>query len=195
MAERQSEQMRRLQDKIKLLQGDLELSQGISDELEKRVQEMSERAEGSFLNSPTYRQMRMKMEFLEASMKRKEEHLKAMEGLRFRTADAARRLIEDGQGPAGDAGSVRKPVGMGLGTRGVENPDNASGLAKELARAREDAADLEGRLAAADMLLAERDGEIERLRGTVAGLEAKLQEVGKAARKPRQNEAVAVRAR
>ena len=66
---------------------------------------------------------------------------------------------------------------------------------KELARAREDAADLEGRLAAADMLLAERDGEIERLRGTVAGLEAKLQEVGKAARKPRQNEAVAVRAR
>ncbi len=195
MAERQSEQMRRLQDKIKLLQGDLELSQGISDELEKRVQEMSERAEGSFLNSPTYRQMRMKMEFLEASMKRKEEHLKAMEGLRFRTADAARRLIEDGQGPAGDAGSVRKPVGMGLGTRGVENPDNASGLAKELARAREDAADLEGRLAAADMLLAERDGEIERLRGTVAGLEAKLQEVGEAARKPRQNEAVAVRAR
>ena len=134
MAERQSEQMRRLQDKIKLLQGDLELSQGISDELEKRVQEMSERAEGSFLNSPTYRQMRMKMEFLEASMKRKEEHLKAMEGLRFRTADAARRLIEDGQGPAGDAGSVRKSVGMGLGTRGVENPDNASGLAKELAR-------------------------------------------------------------
>ena len=195
MAERQSEQIRRLQDKIKLLQGDLELSQGISDELEKRVQEMSERAEDSFLNSPTYRQMRMKMEFLEASMKRKEEHLKAMEGLRFRTADVARRLLEDGRVTAGDAGNAMKPAGTGPGARGAEDPGNESNLVKELARAREDAADLEGRLAAADMLLAERDGEIERLRGTVAGLEAKLQEVGKAARKPRQNEAVAVRAR
>jgi hypothetical protein len=157
---------------------------------------MSERAEDSFLNSPTYRQMRMKMEFLEASMKRKEEHLKSMEGLRFRTADIARRLIRDDQRPAGDAGSVREPVVMGLGTRGVENPDNASGLAKELARAREDAADLEGRLAAADMLLAERDGEIERLRGSVAGLEAKLrEEPGKTSGKPRRNEAVMGRAR
>ena len=38
MAERQAEQIRRLQDRIDLLQGDLELSRNISDELEKRVQ-------------------------------------------------------------------------------------------------------------------------------------------------------------
>lgn len=196
MAERQSEQMRRLQDKIKLLQGDLELSQGISDELEKRVQEMSERAEDSFLNSPTYRQMRMKMEFLEASMKRKEEHLKAMEGLRFRTADAARRLIEDGQGPTGAAGNALGSAGTEPGTRGAENPGNGINLAEELARAREEAADLEGRLAAADMLLAERDGEIERLRETVAGLEARLrEEPGKTSGKARRVEAVTGRAR
>ena len=174
MAERQAEQIRRLQDRIDLLLGDLELSRNISDELEKRVQEMSERAEREFLNSPTYRQMKMRMEFLESSMKLKEGHLKTMEGLRFRTADAARRLIGDNQGPAGAAGNALEPAGTELGTRGAENPGNGTNLAEELARAREEAADLEGRLAAADMLLAERDGEIERLRGTVAGLEARL---------------------
>ena len=174
MAERQAEQIRRLQDRIDLLQGDLELSRNISDELEKRVQEMSERAELEFLNSPTYRQMKMRMEFMESSMKLKEGHLKTMEGLRFRTADAARRLTGDNQGPAGDAGNALGPAGTEPGTRGAENPGNGTNLAEELARAREEAADLEGRLAAADMLLAERDGEIERLRGTVAGLEARL---------------------
>lgn len=196
MAERQSEQMQRLQDKVRLLQGDLELSQNISEELEKRVQEMTERAEGSFLNSPTYRQMRMKMEFLEASLKSKEEHLKAMEGLRFRTADVARRLAGDDRERAVHEESA---VGFERAERGINGEaglDDASGLAVELARAQEDVADLQGRLAAADMLLAERDGEIERLRGTVAGLEAKLRkEPGKTPGKPRRNEAVMGRAR
>ena len=196
MAERQAEQIRRLQDRIDLLQGDLELSRNISDELEKRVQEMSERAELEFLNSPTYRQMKMRMEFMESSMKLKEGHLKIMEGLRFRTADAARRLIGDNQGPAGAAGNALEPAGTELGTRGAENPGNGINLAEELARAREEAADLEGRLAAADMLLAERDGEIERLRETVAGLEARLrEEPGKTSGKARRVEAVTGRAR
>ena len=190
------EQIRRLQDRIDLLLGDLELSRNISDELEKRVQEMSERAELEFLNSPTYRQMKMRMEFMESSMKLKEGHLKIMEGLRFRTADAARRLIGDNQGPAGAAGNALEPAGTELGTRGAENPGNGTNLAEELARAREEAADLEGRLAAADMLLAERDGEIERLRGTVAGLEARLrEEPGKTSGKARRVEAVTGRAR
>lgn len=196
MAERQAERIRRLQDRIDLLQGDLELSQNISNELEKRVQEMSERAEREFLNSPTYRQMKMRMDFLESSMKLKEEHLKAMEGLRFRTADVARRLLEDGRVTAGDAGNAMKPAGTGPGARGAEDPGNEPNLTVELARAQEDVADLQGRLAAADMLLAERDGEIERLRGTVAGLEAKLRkEPGKMPGKPRRNEAVMGRAR
>ncbi len=196
MAERQAEQIRRLQDRIDLLQGDLELSRNISDELEKRVQEMSERAELEFLNSPTYRQMKMRMEFMESSMKLKEGHLKIMEGLRFRTADAARRLIGDNQGPAGAAGNALGSAGTEPGTRGAENPGNGINLAEELARAREEAADLEGRLAAADMLLAERDGEIERLRETVAGLEARLrEEPGKTSGKARRVEAVTGRAR
>lgn len=196
MAERQAEQIRRLQDRIDLLQGDLELSRNISDELEKRVQEMSERAELEFLNSPTYRQMKMRMEFMESSMKLKEGHLKIMEGLRFRTADAARRLIEDSQGPTGAAGNALGSAGTEPGTRGAENPGNGINLAEELARAREEAADLEGRLAAADMLLAERDGEIERLRETVAGLEARLrEEPGKTSGKARRVEAVTGRAR
>lgn len=190
MVERRAEQIQGLQDKVRLLQGDLELSQSILEELEKRVQEMTERAEGSFLNSPTYRQMRMKMEFLEVSLKSKEEHLKTMEGLRFRTADIARRLAGDGRERT--EGFTEVECGM----REVDRPDDASSLATELARAREDVADLEGRLAAADMLLAERDGEIERLRGTVAGLEAKLREgPGKTSGKPWRNETVMGRAR
>ncbi len=196
MAERQAEQIRRLQDKINLLQGDLELSRNISDELEKRVQEMSERAEREFLNSPTYRQMKMRMDFLESSMKLKEGHLKTMEGLRFRTADTARRLMEDGRVPAGGVGDAMELAGAGSETHGMENPGNEPNLVEELARAREDTADLEGRLAAADMLLVERDGEIERLRGTVAGLEARLrEEPGKTPGKARRVEAVTGRAR
>lgn len=186
MAERFSEQVQRLQDKVKLLQGDLELYMGISDELEKRVQEMTERAEESFLNSPTYRQMQMRMEFLEASLKSKEEHVKSMGGLRFRAAEAARQVYEDNQKLVEDAGNSEYFVGI---TRGTDGQGDQEGV-------RETVDDLKGRLEAANDLLAERDGEIERLRGNVADLEARLRQGhGKMPGKPRRNEAVMGRAR
>ena len=155
--------------KTQRLQEELERYKGYLDEADKRVKKYMDQAEDSFLNSPTYNQMMEKISFIEALNKLNESHIKHLESQKAKVDEAVQQVFADNKAMMENykyEEDSENPYFIGL----TENWHDA----REYMKLKEDIANLTGKVEGLELLLSDRDKEIERLQGVVGELRHQL---------------------
>ena len=160
MAKKRPSHTQRLQDEIQNLQNDVKVFQAACKKQDELLNQMNENGENSFLNSPTYIQMKEKIAQLESRANLSELGRISAKGSARRNADLENKILADNKAFLEHNGDTDYFVGITECLRDLKEIDIIKGQLSET----------EGRIEEYKTIVAERDAEIDRLQGAIAEL-------------------------
>nr|UVM82148.1 MAG: hypothetical protein [Bacteriophage sp.] len=160
MAKKRPSHTQRLQDEIQNLQNDVKVFQAACKKQDELLNQMNENGENSFLNSPTYIQMKEKIAQLESRANLSELGRISAKGSARRNADLENKILADNKAFLEHNGDTDYFVGITECLRDLKEIDIIKGQLSET----------EGRIEEYKTIIAERDAEIDRLQGAIAEL-------------------------
>ena len=146
--------IKELEERVKSLQESLEI-------LSKRNNEMAQRAEDSFLNSPTYYQMQERMDFYKTLADLNQSYIDSQRKWRYRQDDAVQQVYEDNKRLMEQAG--------GEYFIGITEGEHSE---REFNKLREEIRELKGKLDGKNLNLVARDKIIADMMIQIADLKA-----------------------
>lgn len=160
MAKKRPSHTQKLQDEIQNLQNDVKVFQTACEKKDELLNQMRENGENSFLNSPTYIQMKGKIAQLESQASLSELGRISAKGSAKRDADLENKILADNKAFLEHEGDTDYFVGITECLRDLKEINIIKG---QLSGA-------EGRIEGYKAIISERDAEIDRLQGVVAEL-------------------------
>lgn len=160
MAKKRPSYTQKLQDEIQKLQNDVKVFQAACEKKDELLNQMRENGESSFLNSPTYIQMKEKIAQLESQANLSELGRISAKGSARRDADLENKILADNKAFLEHKGDTDYFVGITECLRDLKEINIIKGQLSEA----------EGKIEEYKTIIAERDAEIDRLQGVVAEL-------------------------
>lgn len=160
MAKKRPSYTQKLQDEIQNLKNDVKVFQAACEKQDELLNQMTENGENSFLNSPTYIQMKEKIAQLESRANLSELGRISAKGSARRNADLENKILADNKAFLEHNGDTDYFVGITECLRDLKEIDIIKGQLSET----------EGRIEGYKTIIAERDAEIDRLQGAIAEL-------------------------
>lgn len=160
MAKKRPSYTQKLQDEIQNLKNDVKVFQAACKKQDELLNQMNENGENSFLNSPTYIQMKEKIAQLESRANLSELGRISAKGSARRNADLENKILADNKAFLEHNGDTDYFVGITECLRDLKEIDIIKGQLSET----------EGRIDGYKTIIAERDAEIDRLQGVIAEL-------------------------
>lgn len=160
MAKKRPSYTQKLQDEIQNLKNDVKVFQAACEKQDELLNQMTENGENSFLNSPTYIQMKEKIAQLESRANLSELGRISAKGSVRRNADLENKILADNKAFLEHNGDTDYFVGITECLRDLKEIDIIKGQLSET----------EGRIEGYKTIIAERDAEIDRLQGAIAEL-------------------------
>lgn len=160
MAKKRPSYTQKLQDEIQNLKNDVKVFQAACKKQDELLNQMNENGENSFLNSPTYIQMKEKIAQLESRANLSELGRISAKGSARRNADLENKILADNKAFLEHNGDTDYFVGITECLRDLKEIDIIKGQLSET----------EGRIEGYKTIIAERDAEIDRLQGAIAEL-------------------------
>ncbi len=160
MAKKRPSYTQKLQDEIQNLKNDVKVFQAACKKQDELLNQMNENGENSFLNSPTYIQMKEKIAQLESRANLSELGRISAKGSARRNADLENKILADNKAFLEHNGDTDYFVGITECLRDLKEIDIIKGQLSET----------EGRIEEYKTIISERDAEIDRLQGAIAEL-------------------------
>lgn len=160
MAKKRPSHTQKLQDEIQNLQNDVKVFQTACEKKDELLNQLRENGENSFLNSPTYIQMKEKIAQLESQANLSELGRISAKGSARRDADLENKILADNKAFLEHEGDTDYFVGI---TECLKDLKEINIIKGQLSGA-------EGRIEGYKAIISERDAEIDRLQGVVAEL-------------------------
>lgn len=160
MAKKRPSHTQKLQDEIQNLKNDVKVFQAACKKQDELLNQMNENGENSFLNSPTYIQMKEKIAQLESRANLSELGRISAKGSARRNADLENKILADNKAFLEHNGDTDYFVGITECLRDLKEIDIIKGQLSET----------EGRIEGYKTIISERDAEIDRLQSVVAEL-------------------------
>lgn len=166
--------IKELEERVKSLQESLDL-------LSKRNDEMAQRAEDSFLNSPTYYQMQEKIDFYKTIADLNQSHINSQRKCRYRQDDEVQQVYADNK-------RLMEQDGVEIGIiKGEHSESEFNKLCEEIQ-------ELNGKLDCKSLNLVARDEYIEQLIEQVADLRSENDALSKIAEEMKQDKTDTIQA-
>lgn len=150
----------KLQDEIQKLQNDVKVFQAACEKKDELLNQMRENGESSFLNSPTYIQMKEKIAQLKSQANLSELGRISAKGSARREADLEDKILADNKAFLEHEGDTDYFIGI---TECIKDLKEIDIIKSKLSEA-------EGRIDGYKAIISERDAEIDRLQSVVAEL-------------------------
>lgn len=160
MAKKRPSHTQKLQDEIQNLQNDVKVFQTACQKKDELLNQLRENGENSFLNSPTYIQMKEKIAQLESQANLSELGRISAKGSARRDADRENKILADNKAFLEHEGDTDYFIGI---TECIKDLKEIDIIKSKLSEA-------EGRIDGYKAIISERDAEIDRLQGVVAEL-------------------------
>jgi hypothetical protein len=160
MAKKRPSYTQKLQDEIQKLQNDVKVFQAACEKKDELLNQMRENGESSFLNSPTYIQMKEKIAQLKSQANLSELGRISAKGSARREADLEDKILADNKAFLEHEGDTDYFIGI---TECIKDLKEIDIIKSKLSEA-------EGRIDGYKAIISERDAEIDRLQSVVAEL-------------------------
>lgn len=160
MAKKRPSYTQKLQDEIQKLQNDVKVFQAACEKKDELLNQMRENGESSFLNSPTYIQMKEKIAQLKSQANLSELGRISAKGSVRREADLEDKILADNKAFLEHEGDTDYFIGI---TECIKDLKEIDIIKSKLSEA-------EGRIDGYKAIISERDAEIDRLQSVVAEL-------------------------
>lgn len=160
MAKKRPSYTQKLQDEIQKLQNDVKVFQAACEKKDELLNQMRENGESSFLNSPTYIQMKEKIAQLKSQANLSELGRISAKGSARREADLEDKILADNKAFLEHEGDTDYFIGI---TECIKDLKEIDIIKSKLSEA-------EGRIDDYKAIISERDAEIDRLQSVVAEL-------------------------
>lgn len=160
MAKKRPSHTQKLQDEIQNLQNGVKVFQTACQKKDELLNQLRENGENSFLNSPTYIQMKEKIAQLESQANLSELGRISAKGSARRDADRENKILADNKAFLEHEGDTDYFIGI---TECIKDLKEIDIIKSKLSEA-------EGRIDGYKAIISERDAEIDRLQGVVAEL-------------------------
>ena len=160
--------MAKRQSRTQRLQSELDNYKKWLQESEERNKKLIDKAEDSFLNSPTYNQMMERIGFLEICNNLNQSHIKHLESQKRKVDESIQQVFADNKAMMEHYKEDGEENSYFIGL--TENWHEA----KEYTKLKSEIADLKGKVEGLETLLKDRDTEINRLQGVVGELKHKI---------------------
>ena len=160
--------MAKRQSRTQRLQSELDNYKKWLQESEERNKKLIDKAEDSFLNSPTYNQMMERIGSLEICNNLNQSHIKHLESQKRKVDESIQQVFADNKAMMEHYKEDGEENSYFIGL--TENWHEA----KEYTKLKSEIADLKGKVEGLETLLKDRDTEINRLQGVVGELKHKI---------------------